>query len=77
MNCDEEQYMRICKERFDAIDAKLDGIDQALRGNGRPGIRHRLDILERAAGIWGKLVWLVIGAGMTIVGIATVQRIGG
>ena len=44
----EAQYENICKGEFAAIHAKLDRLDETIRGNGRPGIQVRLDRLEAA-----------------------------
>ena len=51
-----------CQKQFDAIHGKLDRLDEAVRGNGRPGITVRLDRLEQDAKRQGKLVWLILGA---------------
>jgi len=59
------QYERVCKGEFASIHAKLDRLDEAIRGNGKPGITVRLDRLEQDAKRKGKLIWLIIGAGIT------------
>ena len=51
-----------CQGHFEAIHKKLDRMDQALRGNGRPGITVRLDRLEQDAKRHGKLTWLIVAA---------------
>ena len=51
-----------CQKHFESIHGKLDRLDEAVRGNGRPGITVRLDRLEQDAKRQGKLVWLIIGA---------------
>ena len=51
-----------CQKHFEAIHDKLDRLDEAVRGNGRPGIQVRLDRLEQDAKRQGKLIWLVVGA---------------
>ena len=38
-----------CKNEFKSIHTKLDDIDEAIRGNGKPGINTRLDRLEQFA----------------------------
>ena len=53
------------KAEFAAIHRKLDRLDEAIRGNGKPGILVRLDRLEQDAKRQGKLIWLVVGAGVT------------
>ena len=54
-----------CQGNFEAIHQKLDRLDEAVRGNGKPGIRLRLDRLEQDAERQGKLIWLVLGAVVT------------
>jgi len=36
------QYESVCKGEFASIHTKLDRLDEAIRGNGRPGIQLRL-----------------------------------
>ncbi len=48
MCSDTDQYDRVCKGQFDSIHVKLDKLDEAIRGNGKPGIQLRLDRLESA-----------------------------
>lgn len=61
--CSVDRFEDVCKGRFDHIDGKLDRIDLAIRGNGvSPGINTRLDRLEQAAGLRGKLFLIAIGA---------------
>ena len=61
------------KAEFAAIHRKLDRLDEAIRGNGKPGILVRLDRLEQDAKRQGKLIWLVVGAGVT--GLVTIVRL--
>jgi hypothetical protein len=61
----ENQYNRVCKGEFAKINGKLDRLDEAIRGNGHPGIKVRLDRVEQDSKRQGKLVWLVVGAGIT------------
>jgi len=56
------QYEMICKDEFAAIHAKLDKLDEAIRGNGRSGITVRLDRLEQDAKRQARLIWLLLGA---------------
>jgi hypothetical protein len=44
------------------IHDKLDRLDEAIRGNGRPGLRQRLERLEEAEGSRRRLTWIVLGA---------------
>ena len=54
-----------CKDHFEGIHRKLDKLDEAVRGNGKPGILIRLDRLEQDAKRQAKLVWLLLGAVVT------------
>ena len=51
-----------CADRFDRIDNTLEGIDLALRGNGKPGLKQRVDRLEEAHGTLRKVLWGIIAA---------------
>ncbi len=72
-SCQYEQ----CQSHFAAIHRKLDRMDEAVRGNGRPGILVRLDRLEQDARRQGKLIWLLVGAGLTAVAGALRAWLGG
>ena len=66
-----EQYETVCKGEFASIHKKLDRLDEAIRGNGKPGIQLRLDRLENAESRRSRLLWLVIGAAVTLaIGVA-------
>ena len=67
----------LCQKHFESIHGKLDRLDEAVRGNGRPGITVRLDRLEQDAKRQGKLVWLIIGAVVTGLVSAAVMWIAG
>ena len=60
-DCD-NQYESICRDEFAEVHRKLDKLDEAVRGNGKPGILIRLDRLEQDAKRQAKLTWLLIGA---------------
>ena len=60
-----EQYENVCKAEFGEIKAKLDKLDEAIRGNGRPGIHSRLERLELAEAIRSKLLWIITAATVT------------
>lgn len=63
---DEFQTFRGTVERqFESIQRKLDRLDEAIRGNGKPGILIRLDRLEQDAKRQSKLIWLIVGAVVT------------
>ena len=38
MTGETEQYKTVCKAEFQAMHGKLDKMDEAIRGNGKPGI---------------------------------------
>ncbi len=58
-----------CDRHFEMLHVKLDRLDEAVRGNGKPGIQLRLDRLEQGARRQAKLTWLLIGG--IITGLAT------
>jgi len=65
--CDgNEQYNRVCKGEFASVHIKLDRMDEAIRGNGKPGINTRLDRLEQDAKHQARLIWLVVGSAVTL-----------
>jgi len=66
-----------CEKNFAGIHAKLDRLDEAVRGNGKPGILIRLDRLEQDAKRQGRLLWLLIGAGITVLTSFVIARIAG
>jgi hypothetical protein len=66
-----EQYEQVCKGEFASIHKKLDKMDEAIRGNGKPGIQLRLDRLENTESRRSRLLWLVVGAAVTLaIGVA-------
>ena len=66
-----EQYEQVCKDEFASIHKKLDKLDEAIRGNGKPGIQLRLDRLENAESRRSRLLWLIVGAAVTLaIGVA-------
>jgi hypothetical protein len=54
-----------CEREFEELHRKLDRLDEAIRGNGKPGLTLRLDRLEQNARTQSRLVWLVVGAAVT------------
>ena len=69
MTCNNQQYENICKGEFAELHKKLDGMDEAIRGNGKPGIQLRLDRLEQDRLSRSKIVWFLLGiAGSILVG---------
>jgi len=69
-----EQYERVCKGEFASVHSKLDRMDEAIRGNGKPGIQLRLDRLESAAAKRSKVLWMVLGSVVTLA-VAAVWRL--
>ena len=69
-----DQYERVCKGEFVSVHTKLDRLDEAIRGNGKPGIQLRLDRLESAAAKRSKVLWMVLGSVVTLV-VAAVWRL--
>jgi len=66
VSCDSDQYDRVCSGEFAAIHTKLDRMDEAIRGNGKPGIQLRLDRLESAEAVRSKLLWIIAGSVVTL-----------
>ena len=58
-------FRTACEREFEEIHRKLDRLDEAIRGNGRPGITVRLDRLEQDAKRQAKLIWLIVGSAVT------------
>lgn len=78
MNESITETMRLAFEsQFESIHAKLDSLDQAIRGNGKLGLLVRVDRLERAARHQDKLIWMVIGAIVTCLAKTVSAWIGG
>ena len=61
-----EHYEQVCKVEFAAIHGKLDRLDDAIRGNGKPGILVRLDRLEAVERLRSRLIWIIVGAAVTL-----------
>lgn len=66
MCANSDQYETVCKGEFQAIHGKLDRLDEAIRGNGKPGIQLRLDRLESAQAARSRLLWVIIGAAVAL-----------
>ena len=66
MSDDCDRYKPVCQDEFTSIHRKLDTLDEAIRGNGKPGIQLRLDRLEGAERTRSRVLWLLIGAGATL-----------
>jgi hypothetical protein len=63
-----EQYENVCSRQFQSLHRKLDQLDEAIRGNGKPGIQLRLDRLESAETARRRWFWLIAGAVVTFAG---------
>jgi hypothetical protein len=61
-----EQYERVCKGEFASVHVKLDKLDEAIRGNGKPGIQLRLDRLESTETMRSRLLWIIAGSTVTL-----------
>ena len=59
-----------CQQAFAEINRKLDVLDEAIRGNGDPGLKHRIDRLEGAHIAIRRLMWLLVGSIAPFVGAA-------
>jgi len=66
MCSDSDQYDRVCKGQFVSIHVKLDKMDEAIRGNGKPGIQLRLDRLEAAEAVRSRLMLIIAGSTVTL-----------
>jgi len=75
--CAADRYELVCKAEFSELHAKLDRLDEAIRGNGRPGVQVRLDRLESADRSRSKLLWIIVGAAVTLAGSSVWQRVFG
>ena len=61
-----DQFEQVCKPEFAEIQAKLDRLDEAIRGNGKPGVQRRLDRLEDGEASRSRMIWLIAGAAATL-----------
>lgn len=64
-DCPPNEY---CREQFTHVIRKIDRLDVAVRGNGKPGINVRLDRLEQWRGRQRRLAVLVVGGLSSLVG---------
>ena len=77
MTCNNEQYENICEGEFAGLHKKLDGMDQAIRGNGKPGIQLRLDRLEQEKLSRSKVTWFLVGIAGTVGGALLTSLVAG
>ena len=59
------EFRAACEREFAEIRVNLDRLDEAIRGNGKPGLTLRLDRLEQDAKRLSRLVWMVVGSAVT------------
>ena len=76
-DADHQEFRAACEREFAQICAKLDQLDEAIRGNGKPGIALRLDRVEQDARRLGRLVWLAAGSALTAIASLLAARAGG
>lgn len=69
------EFRAACEREFAEIRVKLDRLDEAIRGNGKPGIALRLDRLEQDAKRQSRLIWMIVGSGVTAFASAVVTWI--
>lgn len=77
MSGDCDRYKTVCQDEFASIHRKLDVMDVAIRGNGKPGIQLRLDRLESSEKSRSRLLWLVAGSAVTMAASAIWKTIFG
>ncbi len=58
----EEELSHLHRQELAEIHAKLARLDEAIRGNGKPGINARLDRLEASERTRSRLLWIIAGA---------------
>ncbi len=58
----EEELDRLHRQELAEIHVKLDRLDEAIRGNGKPGIYARLDRLEASERTRSRVLWVIAGA---------------
>lgn len=66
--------LQAIREDVREVKAAVERIEHALNGNGMPGIKTRLYVIEQWIRGAGRMVWVVIGAAVTSVvgGVVTV-----
>jgi hypothetical protein len=75
MSCD-SQYEAFCKQEFQAVNRKLDQLDEAIRGNGKVGIQRRLDRLESSESFRSRALWMLFGAALACAGTVVTKLLG-
>jgi len=70
---------QICRHELKELSRRIEQLDNAIRGNGKPGIYLRLDRLEQVEAGRKRLTWIVVGAFVSAgasAGMQLVQLIG-
>lgn len=68
-----EAYFEEGKSRMKSIDDKVNRILHWIDGNGQPGVKVRLDRLERAQRTTNRLVWYAVAATVSAVVMMVVR----
>jgi len=72
-----DQHDRLGQDVLRDIYTKLERLDVALRGNGKPGVQVRLDRLETAQATRSRLLWIIAGSLVVLVVNAVWARLAG
>ena len=59
-----------------ATTEQISNIEEAIHGNGKPGMRLQIDRLEQIESFRGRLLWLMVGAVIVIVATEIASRLG-
>jgi len=68
MPADRCRFSDECHREFKQTREAIQRIDEAIRGNGKPGLVTRMTLVEDTISSMKKLMWLVIGTAITTVG---------
>jgi hypothetical protein len=68
MNAEADRFVSVCKPQFEALFTRVNTLDEAVRGNGKPGLNQRVRDLERCEGLRGKLFWIAVGLAVSVIG---------
>jgi hypothetical protein len=58
--CDSNQAM-LCDNRLKRIEDTVNLIDKAIRGNGVPGLKEEVRVLQAREAARSRLFWIVVG----------------
>ena len=59
----------------DALKKRIDECDEAIRGNGKPGLNTRVAKLEQSMSTMAKIIWLLAGSIVTSVASIAVMAV--